>query len=162
MWEQPSTSDGETWASVRQQFSEAFEAYMQTLQKAGVPWEAQRRIEQTYEEYTQAIQQAWAPQEIRDRAEETYREYLEALAEGLEPELVQKQFVEAYAAYVRALQAAWAGLDAEAMDPISLGAVAQSMLTVAWLANAGSSAMSDLADQSPANAAAEEELKETR
>jgi hypothetical protein len=101
------------------------------------------------DDHAEVLQQAWAPQELRDRAAETYEECLAALDEGLGPALVHKQFVGSFCDHVKAVEKLWVSLDTETMDPMSLGAVAQSMLTVAWLAHAIDSAMSDANDASP-------------
>src|SRR2546425_7123888 len=114
----------DTSGNVLKDFESAYMNYMQTLQGAWIPEEAQKRFEDAYLDYMRALLQAANDPLKRVEAE---IQYMRALREARMPQDVQKRFQEAFQGYIRALQGAWAQLDINALDAGSLIVIGQSI-----------------------------------
>lgn len=118
----------DTSGNVLKDFETAYMNYMQALQGAWIPEEAQKRFEDAYLDYMRALLQA--PNDPLKRIEAEIQ-YMRVLREARMPPDVQKRFEEAFQGYIRALQGAWAQLDINAVDVGSLVMIGQSIIAAA-------------------------------
>ncbi len=104
-------------------FQEALRAYVVALQNAHL--QAQRPFIDAYAGYLQAAGGAAANEPLS--AVNAYHEYVRNVLEASQGGDVCKLYEDAYREYVRAVQAAWAGIDADSLDPASLGMVVETV-----------------------------------
>ena len=119
-------------------FEQAYANYVRQLQDVGAPQEPQARAAEAYRLYAELVQEWWASETVQKRAMEAYAGYVQALQEALAPEAVRARTRAAYREYVRALRDAWLQIDPDLIPPEQMGAIAQTLMAVAWTAASAS------------------------
>jgi hypothetical protein len=104
-------------------FQDAHHAYVVALQNAHL--QAQRPFIDAYANYLQAVGNT-SPNEPLN-AVYAYQEYVRNVLEAAHGGEVSKLYDDAFREYARSLQAAWAALDVDSLDPVSLGAVVETV-----------------------------------
>ena len=104
-------------------FQDAHRQYVVALQNAHL--QAQRPFIDAYAGYLQAVGSTAANEPLG--AVNAYHEYVRNVLEASQGGEVSKLYDDAYREYVKSLQAAWAALDVDSLDPGSLGMVVETI-----------------------------------
>jgi len=104
-------------------FQDAHRQYVVALQNAHL--QAQRPFIDAYAGYLQAVGSTAANEPLD--AVNAYHEYVRNVLEASQGGEVSKLYDDAYREYVKSLQAAWAALDVDSLDPGSLGMVVETI-----------------------------------
>jgi hypothetical protein len=121
---------------VQARFGGPFQAFMLLLHDALAAPETQERVSARYAEYASAVEEALRGSGSMEGVTEAYESCLAAMQEAMAETRVADRAPTAFREYVRALRNAWADVEPDAVDPIQLVAIAQSMSSVGWLAAA--------------------------
>jgi hypothetical protein len=92
------------------------------------------RVTEAYGRYAAILQEAWEAPALQQRALAAYAGYADAMFEAWGENGSRSRADEAYSAYVEAVCDAWKAVEPELLEPESLAAIAQSMLSVATTA----------------------------
>jgi hypothetical protein len=114
-------------AEVKKQAAEAYQAYGRATREATSAEDLQKRAAEAFATVNQSYKEQVTPALVRDRAARASTGYARNVQQALAPEEFQQQVDGAFREYVDALKAAWAGVDAEHLDPQTLAAALQIM-----------------------------------
>jgi hypothetical protein len=126
------------WEGVQRDFHEAAGEYFEALTRAGVPEELGHSAAEAYARYSEVLQDTWSAPELQERALGAYLEYTDVVARAWAPEPLAERASEAYRTYIHALRETWVTVDVDMIDAASLAAIANGMLSVAWMAGMSS------------------------
>lgn len=119
-----------TQAESREQFEEAYLVYARLVQKAW--WDSQKQSGEAYLNYVRGMQEAWIDGQGQqsEEAQFTYTQSMQKVWIN-----TQKLFTDAYLGYVKTLQEIWLQADIEAIDPVTLWAISNSLAMAASIAS---------------------------
>jgi hypothetical protein len=112
-------------AEIKKQAAEAFQAYGRATREATSAEDLQKRGAEAFAAVNKSYKEQVTPALVRERAAHANTGYARNVQQALAPEEFQKQVDGAFRDYVDALKAAWAGVDAERIDPQTLAAALQ-------------------------------------
>jgi hypothetical protein len=110
-------------------FNRAFAELTQSLQQLLTTTAQQQRVNEIYLEYAALLQAALAGHDVQQQGSEAYARYVYALQEALAAAPQQQRMLEAFHRYASAVREGWSQIDAQALDPVTMATIAQSLLT---------------------------------